>query len=174
MTPAMAVLIILALGTVMLTFRALYREWDAREKERRRAAVWERRALAIKQNRPGLADERARMVQFRARPLSAAEHARFVADWRRTRMRFVENPTRAIEDTDALVSMLMHARGVPAWTLEHDQATPLAWDHPELEHHYRAAHKIATYCRRGMASRVELEHALQSYKVICDRLLEHA
>ncbi len=174
MTIPTLVLGILALGAVIAAGWAWHREWEERARARRFAEVWEWRALRVKRDRPGHVDERARMVAFRVRPLTEADRANFLAEWRRTRVRFVEDPERAIADADALVGVMMHVLGVPAWTLEHDEATPLAWRHPELEQHYRTAHRIAMINNRGMASRVELEQALQSYKVICQCLLEAA
>ncbi len=168
----MALLSLLAIASVVGALWAMEREYTERCKLRQRQKVWAERALAVKQSHPERLAERARMAAFTIRPLSDADRARFEAEWRRTRVRFVDDPMRAIADADRLVDSLMYTRGVPAWTLELDQATSLAWCHPELEEHYRTAHKIANVNARGVASTAELHQALRSYKVLYRRLLD--
>jgi hypothetical protein len=169
-TIPMALLSILAVTSILGAIWAMAREYQSKRKERQLAEVWARRAFRLRHERKNV-DELARMAAFQVRPLSEEERVQFMADWRRTRVKFVEDPERAISEADRLVSMLMYTRGVPAWTLEHDQATILAKSHPEIEQHYRQAHKIAAVANKGAHSANELEQALSSYKVICQRLL---
>ena len=170
----MLVLMIVAVSAIVAAFWALYKEYDERSKERQRARVWEARAESAKKNRPELLDERIRMATFHLRPLTQEDQNNFRSAWRRARVQFVDNPTRALSEADRLVSQIMYARGVPSWTLEHDQATPLAWRHPELETQYRTAKKIALESGKGRVSEADLREALAAYNAICERLLEAA
>lgn len=175
MTIPMLVLTALALAAVAAGCWAAYREWDTRCKERELGEVWARRALRLKQQAAlGITEQRARTVSFRVKPLTEDDRVHFRAAWRRARLRFAEDPLRGISEVDQLVSALSHRRGVPAWTLEYDQATPLAWRYPELEEHYRTARRIVGLADRRAASREDLERALESYKVVCERLLDAA
>jgi hypothetical protein len=172
MTIPMMVLAVLAIGCSVAGLVAAYREWDQRTRSRLFAEVWERRAFRLRREwRPGIAEERARLASFNVQPLHDEDRARFRSAWRRTSMRFTENPARAVAEADRLIADLAHARGVPAWTMEYDEATPLAWEHPDLEEHYRAARKVAVANGQDSAGEAELEQAFGSYKVICDRLL---
>jgi hypothetical protein len=172
MTIPMALLAVLAVGCSVAGLVAAYREWKDRTRSRIFAEVWERRAFRLQREwRPGIAEERARLAAFNVRPLHDDDRARFRAAWRRASMQLTENPARAVAEADGLIADLAHARGVPAWTMEYDQATPLAWQHPDLEDHYRAARKIAAINGRDAASEAELQEAFGSYKVIADRLL---
>ncbi len=174
MTIPMLMLMMVAITAIVAAFWALYREYDERTKELHRAKVWAARADAAKKARPELLDERVRLASFRLRPLSEEDQAQFRSAWRRTRVQFVDDPARAIVEADQLIGAIMYARGVPAWTLEHDQATPLAWRHPELETQYRTAKKIALETHRGNVSSQELHQALAAYSAICERLLDAA
>jgi len=169
-TIPMALLSILALLSIAGALWAMAREYEAQRKQRRLAEVWARRAFRLQQQHQSV-DEIVRMAAFTVRPLSDDQRVKFMADWRRARVHFVADPERAISEADRLVSDLMYTRGVPAWTLEHDQATLLAKSAPELEQHYRKAHKIATIAEKGSHSAYELQQALSSYKIICQRML---
>lgn len=170
-----ALLALAALAAAISGLLAAYQEWRERCKERELAEVRERRAFRLRQEaRAGSVDARARMAAFRFRPLTDAERARFLAAWRRARLHFAEDPALAVLEADALVDELAYARGFPAWTLEFDEATPLAWRYPELEGHYRTAHRIAAEVHRARTSPDVLRDALHSYNVICDRLLRTA
>ena len=172
MTVPMALLAGLAIGCSIAGLVAAYREWDDRTRNRQFAEVWERRAFRLKREwRPGMAEERARMAAFNVKPLHDQDRARFRAAWRRTSMQFNEDPARAVAEADGLVADLAHARGVPAWTMEYDQATPLAWENPDLEEHYRAARQVAVANGKNAATEAELNEAFGSYKVIAERLM---
>src|SRR5688572_13249776 len=102
---------------------AIVHEHDEAAKARRRARVWEARAHSAKQNGREQADERARLSAMTLRPLSEQDLAQFRSTLRRIRVRYVDDPTRAVAEADQLVSAIMHALGVPAWTLQRAQAT---------------------------------------------------
>lgn len=172
MTIPMLMLLFVVIVATIAAVWALVREHRERSRTRRFSEVWEARAFSAKQSRPEMIDERARMSAMSVRPLPDNARVQFRAAILRTRMRFVDEPSRALGEADRLVSEIMHARGVPAWTLEHDQATPLAWRHPELEEKYRIAKRITTANGRGDASREEIRQAFASYNAICDRLLD--
>lgn len=170
MTIPMALLTILAGFSIVGALWAMAHEYEAQRKERVIAEVWARRAFRLQQKHQSV-DELARLAAFTIRPLTEDARVRFMADWRRTRVRFLEDPERAIHEADRLVNELMYTRGVPAWTLDHDQATLLAKSSPELEQHYRKARKIAAIAEKGQHSDHELQQAFSSYKVICQRML---
>ncbi len=171
MTIPMLMLLFVVIVATGAAIWALVREHSERTRAKRFSEVWEARAFSAKQSGPELVEERARTTAMRVKPLAEDARIQFRANLLRTRVRFVDEPTRALGEVDRLVSEIMHARGVPAWTLERDQATPLAWRHPELEEQYRTAKRIANANDRGGASREEVRQAFSSYNAICDRLL---
>src|SRR5262245_26231459 len=50
-----------------------------------------------------LADREARLNQLEIHPLSRADEEKFLADWKSSQARFVDDPVRAVSDADNLV-----------------------------------------------------------------------
>jgi hypothetical protein len=130
-----------------------------------RAAGTPNRAEAV------LLDRAKRVSRYEIRPLSPEEGHRFLAEWRVVQSRFVEDPTAAVADADALVTKLMTVRGYPM--SEFDRRTEdLSVDHATVVHHYREGHAIAARHARDGASTEDLRQAVVHYRALFEDLLE--
>jgi len=112
-----------------------------------------------------------RVERLNIQPLVPAERDRFVAAWRSTQARFVDEPTAAITEADRLVAEVMRARGYPVGDFE-QRAADISVDHPDMLENYRAAHTIALANDRGQASTEDLRQAMVHYRALFEDLLE--
>jgi hypothetical protein len=118
-----------------------------------------------------LHEREKRVGKFSIRPLSVSERQHFLAEWRATQSRFVDDPRGAAEDADALVNKVMQSRGYPMSAFE-QRADDVSVDHPRVVDNYRAAHEIAIRQRSGEATTEDLRSALIYYRSLFDDLLE--
>jgi hypothetical protein len=112
-----------------------------------------------------------RVSKYTIRPLTP-ERSRYFSDaWRRVQTIFVDNPSAAVADADALVTELMSARGYPMTDFER-RVDDLSVDHAKVVHHYRDAHAIAEQQSRGAVSTEDLRQAVVHYRALFEDLLE--
>lgn len=112
-----------------------------------------------------------RRDRFEVQPLSSDAAARYRDEWNGIQQRFVDEPGRAVEQADRLVVRVMQERGYPVDDFE-QRADDVSVDHPEIVHHYREAHGIATAQARGQADTEQLRQAVTSYRALVDALLD--
>lgn len=112
-----------------------------------------------------------RRDRFEVQPLSSDAAARYREEWNGIQQRFVDEPGRAVEQADRLVVRVMQERGYPVDDFE-QRADDVSVDHPEIVHHYREAHGIATAQARGQADTEQLRQAVTSYRALVDALLD--
>ena len=112
-----------------------------------------------------------RVSQLDIRPLAADERRRFNDEWRAVQARFVDDPSTAVRDADALVGRVMEARGYPVGDFE-QRSADVSVDHPTVLEHYRAAHEIALRHDQGQASTEDLRQAMVNYRALFAELLE--
>jgi FtsZ-interacting cell division protein ZipA len=112
-----------------------------------------------------------RVGKYQIRPLSAEESQRFGQAWRQLQARFVDNPSAAVREADALVTELMTLRGYPMTEFDR-RAEDLSVDHPTVIQHYRDAHGIAERDARHAASTEDLRQAVVHYRALFEDLLE--
>jgi len=105
------------------------------------------------------------------RPLAADERQRFTDEWRAVQAHFVDDPSTAVRDADALVGRVMEARGYPVGDFE-QRAADVSVDHPTVVEHYRAGHAIALRHAQSSVSTEELRQALVAYRALFSELLE--
>jgi hypothetical protein len=120
-----------------------------------------------------LVERQERVRQLNLRPLSTAEHDRFVADWRIVQEQFVDDPEGAVMRGDQLVDEVMRARGYPVADFDR-QVADLSVDHPRVVQNYRVARDIAVRQRRGAASTEDLRQAMVLYRELFEDLLVSA
>lgn len=118
-----------------------------------------------------LTDRQKRVSQLDIRPLAADERGRFSDEWRAVQARFVDDPSSAVRDADALVGRVMEARGYPVGDFE-QRSADVSVDHPTVLEHYRAAHEIALRHDQGQASTEDLRQAMVNYRALFAELLE--
>jgi hypothetical protein len=104
------------------------------------------------------------------RPLPADQRQGFEQSWRRTQTHFVDDPTAAVAEADALIGELMAARGYPVGQFD-QRAADISVDYPAVVEHYRAARAIAVRSKGGQASTEELRQAVVEYRALFGELL---
>jgi hypothetical protein len=116
-------------------------------------------------------EERAsRVAKYQIRDLNADESRRFSAAWRAVQAKFVDDPSAAVTEADALVTEVMTARGYPMADWDR-RVEDLTVDHANVVHHYRAAREIASRHARRAAGTEELRQALVHYRELFNDLL---
>jgi hypothetical protein len=115
-----------------------------------------------------LSDVAARRDKAEIRELDAGERERYSRQWSNVQAAFVDDPTGATRDADALVGDVMRDRGYPLDDVE-DRADLVAADHAELAGHYRAAHAVGQ--RADDAPTEELRQAFVHYRALFVELL---
>ena len=112
-----------------------------------------------------------RVSKQRLRPLREAERVQFLADWRDTQARFVDDPAGAVQAADELIKAVMLARGYGVERFD-QRVADLSVDHAAVVQHYRAAHELAQANREGRANTEELRQAVVHYRALFADLLE--
>ena len=118
-----------------------------------------------------LAARAKRVSRYVIRPLSPDKSQYFTDAWRRVQAMFVDNPSAAVADADALVTELMSARGYPMAEFDR-RVDDLSVDHAAVVHHYRDAHAIAERQSRNAVSTEDLRQAVVHYRALFEDLLE--
>ena len=116
-------------------------------------------------------EKRAERVEyFHIRPLSPADHARFLESWRKVQGRFVDSPGGAVTEADQLLGDVMSMRGYPVSDFE-QRAADISVDHPLVMENYREGHGIAVRQKLGQASTEELRQAMIHYRTLFEDLV---
>jgi hypothetical protein len=117
-----------------------------------------------------LEERAARVAQYHIRALTAEESRRFSDAWNAIQAKFVDDPSTAVTEADALVTEVMNARGYPMADWDR-RVEDLTVDHANVVHHYRAAREIALRHARHAATTEELRQALVHYRELFADLL---
>jgi hypothetical protein len=104
--------------------------------------------------------------------LEPAAQARYRESWRSTQGKFVDDPTTATREADALVARVMRDRGYPVDDDFEQQAANVSVDHPDVAENYRAAHAIFRANEKGLASTDDLRQAFVHYRSLFAQLLD--
>jgi hypothetical protein len=118
-----------------------------------------------------LQDREERVKEYEIKPLSAEQRDRYVAKWKETQAEFVDDPSGAIAQADALVQDVMGARGYPMGDFQ-QRSADVSVDHPHVVEEYRAAHTIAERHATGGVETEDLRQAMVHYRALFDDLLE--
>jgi hypothetical protein len=111
-----------------------------------------------------------RVESLKLQALNPEEQRRFAQRWRSAQAFFVDEPSRAVKEADALVIEVMQARGYPMGDFE-QRAADISVDHPAVVQHYRAARDIAGKNRKGEANTEDLRQAMVHYRNLFEELL---
>lgn len=112
-----------------------------------------------------------RVEQLEIRRLSVDERDRYLARWKETQGRFVDDPPGAISEADMLVQQVMRERGYPMTDFE-QRAADISVDHPQVVEEYRAAHAVAERDANDGVETEDLRQAMVHYRALFDDLLE--
>jgi nitrogen fixation-related uncharacterized protein len=120
-----------------------------------------------------LAAREKRVRQLEIRPLTNEEQSRFAEGWRRTQARFVDEPSKAVEEADGLIKEVMQTRGYPVGDFD-QRAADISVDHPNVVTNYRAGREIAARNKSGKATTEDLRQAMMHYRSLFEELMEVA
>ena len=118
-----------------------------------------------------LSARQKRREDLQIRRLDPAARERYIADWKTTQGRFVDDPGGAVSQADSLVIAVMGERGYPMENFE-QQASDISVDHAQAVDDYRAAHAISLANDHGRASTEDLRQAMVHYRRLFEDLLE--
>ncbi len=171
-TIVVALIVLFAAAAIIWT--SIHRKRQSERLRRQYGAEYDRVVQQLGSQSKAEAELRkreARVAKFTIIPLTQQEAARFAQAWSRLQARFVDNPSGAVADADALVKELMTARGYPVSDFE-SRASDISVDHPGVVDAYRAAQTIALKNSRGEADTEELRKAVMHYRTLFSDLLQ--
>jgi sRNA-binding protein len=111
-----------------------------------------------------------RHAELKIRELSDAERQHYVQQWHQVQASFVEDPSKAVNAADGLLTSIMSDLGYPTGDFE-EQASTLSVEHSRTIGRYRLAHEISLANERHEASTEQLRQALVHYRSLAEELL---
>jgi hypothetical protein len=114
---------------------------------------------------------RRRREELDIRPLAPGARTRYADEWRSVQTRFVDDPSGAVVQADALVTQVMRERGYPMDDFE-QRAADVSVDHADVVGDYRRAHDISTRSANGEAETEDLRQAMVHYRSLFEELLD--
>jgi len=115
--------------------------------------------------------EREKHVEaLNVRPLTAAEHDRYMGEWTAVQSKFVDEPGQAIVEADQLIMEVMQLRAYPVSDFE-QRAADLSVKYPALVSNYRAARVIALQNEQHQADTEQLRQAMIYYRSLFEELV---
>ncbi|MEJ8277993.1 hypothetical protein [Pseudonocardia spirodelae] len=118
-----------------------------------------------------LEQRRKRHDSLQLRTLEPQERDGYRQRWQQVQQSFVDDPSRAVHDADALVADVMAARGYPAEDVDR-RAEDLSVAYPVVTQRYREARAVSREHAAGRAGTEDLRHAVTSYRALIDALLD--
>ena len=118
-----------------------------------------------------LLEREKRVEKFSLRPLTSSDRQRYAEDWAAVQRRFVDDPSNAVNQADALVNTVLAARGYPVGEVE-QQAADISVNYPSLVQNYRAARVVMLRHSQSQASTEDLRLAMVNFRSLFDELLE--
>ena len=117
-----------------------------------------------------LAERERRVRRLRLRVLTASAREKYEAQWMDAQERFVDDPSEAIADAQALVESVMRERGYPVSGYNQTVAD-LSVAHARTLDRFRSAHEVSERTIAGQATTEELRVALLDYRELFGDLL---
>ncbi len=123
-----------------------------------------------------LRDVAHRRDQLDIRQLDATARDRYTQRWQAVQTDFVDQPGRALDEADRLVTDVMKDRGYPVQNFS-ERAELVAADHPRVVEHYRAAHAARqrhtpSHDGAGGGDTEELRQAFVHYRALFEELVQ--
>lgn len=112
-----------------------------------------------------------RRRELNIKPLTPEAQGRYQLAWQKVQSDFVDAPSQAVRDADALVTRVMSDRGYPMTDFE-QRAADVSVDHGDVVADYRGAHAISLRNEEHVASTEELRQAMTHYRSLFLRLLD--
>lgn len=118
-----------------------------------------------------LIEREERVEELTIRPLTPAEHDKYVERWTATKAEFVDNPQNALTQADDLVTDVMTTRGYPTTDFEH-RHKDLTVEHGDVAKRYLDGHDVRERARKDGADTEEMRAAMKHYEAMFDRLID--
>lgn len=115
-----------------------------------------------------LREKRVRNLELR--PLSITDRHRFSERWMGCQRLFVDDPGRAVDQADRLLTEVIHTRGF-ATNNAYDRMADISAAYPEHASQYRAADEILAHQHRGEASTEDLRKAFVYYRALFEEIV---
>jgi nitrogen fixation-related uncharacterized protein len=163
------VAILVALGLIALLWRRRSRKLQEQFGPEYKHAV--RQYGDARKAEAELAAREKRVRKLEIRPLRQEEQSRFAEVWRRTQARFVDEPSKAVDEADGLIREVMQTRGYPVGDFD-QRAADISVDHPDVVTNYRAGREIAERNKSGQATTEDLRQAMMHYRSLFEELVE--
>ena len=167
---------IVIVAVVVALFVAAWAAWKRRRTHGLRdqfGPEYERAVTESRTRRQGESELEARRKRLREldiRPLSPQSRQRYAGSWQKAQARFVDSPSAAVREADALILTVMRERGYPMENFE-QRSADISVDHPAVVESYRAAHGISMANDQGRASTEDLRQAMVHFRSLFDELL---
>jgi hypothetical protein len=117
-----------------------------------------------------LREREKRVRKLDITPLTTEQRNEFADEWERVQAEFVDDPTAAVVHADALVQVVMKARGYPVVDFE-QRVADVSVDHPAVVQNYRLAHDIAARNEGEDVGMEKLREAMLHYRALFADLL---
>jgi hypothetical protein len=108
--------------------------------------------------------------QLKVRPLSITERQSLGAQWMDCQRLFVDDPARAVDEADTLLTDVIRTRGYSGDT-PYDRMADISAAYPAHAGRYRVAGDILARHYRGEASTEDLRTAFIHYRALFDEIL---
>ncbi|HEY2384718.1 MAG TPA: hypothetical protein VGK48_26375 [Terriglobia bacterium] len=111
-----------------------------------------------------------RVQHMNIHPLNIVERQKFLDQWITCQSLFVDDPGRAVEEADRLLTDVMRVRGYSIDN-SHDRIRDVCLTYPRHAENYRRADEVIARHRRGQASTEELRSVFIHYRALFDEIL---
>jgi len=167
---AIAVVMLVAIGVMVYLARG---PWRSQNLRRRFGPEYDRAVHTAGDQRTAereLAARQERRKHLELHKLEPAARAEFGERWLEVQAHFVDAPTEAVRDADALVNELMGRMGYPMEGFD-QMASLVSVDHPQEVEDYRAGHAVSLALADDGASTEDMRRGLKHYRSLLESLL---
>jgi hypothetical protein len=170
---------VLALVIAILVAVAAAIGWIAHDRRRRQhlrtrfGSEYDRTVVQFGDRRRAeseLARREHRVRNMKVRPLTVPERQKFRDEWLECQALFVDDPARAVDHADRLLTDVMRVRGYSTDN-PYDRVADISAAYPRHAETYRRADEIATRQHRGQTATEDLRNAFIYYRALFDEIL---
>jgi hypothetical protein len=170
--------ILIGVAAIVLLAAVAWASWAARRRAGLRSRFGSEYESSVQEHgsrrkaESDLAGREKRRSELDIRGIGATARASYTQAWQQVQTRFVDAPSDAVREADALVARLMSAMGYPTGDFG-QRSADVSVDHANVLENYRAAHAISMANDRAVASTEDLRQAMVHYRTLFDDLLAY-
>jgi hypothetical protein len=176
--PGWAWAVIAVVAILVIVAVVAWTVWSGRRRERLRSRFGPEYESSIREHgsqrkaESDLAGREKRRSELEIRAVGPTARTSYAQAWQQVQVRFVDAPSDAVREADALVSRLMSDMGYPMGDFE-QRSADISVDHANVVENYREAHGISMANDRALASTEDLRQATVHYRALFDDLLAY-